>query len=249
WLYVFISTAITVILIDLIMIRGKIKIVKERKYTLLKLLTPDIVIEKNKKKHFYFMLFLIGFGLIFIILIPQTAIAGLIFAMVLSIIRKRRLQKLVKEIDWEFLIFNACMFILVGILSNINFIYTLSDVLVSFIKGSGFLAVVLIFIITTLFSGIMSGNTVVLVFLPIVTRLITVGEFKTHAIPMVLALLYGVNIGGNITPNGSLCTLTTLERAKKNNIKDYNYKRLLKYSCIFGSIQVAIAICFLLYFF
>ena len=109
-----------------------------------------------------------------------------------------------------------------------------------------FLICIFILLITSILSGLLDNVPITVLFIPIITVLITGAGFP--ATPLLIAFILGINLGGNFLPQGSACDLMTLEFAKKNHIHDMNYNVLLKIGGIFALLHVVIGIGYLWFY-
>ncbi|MHA1891885.1 MAG: SLC13 family permease, partial [Promethearchaeota archaeon] len=98
WLFFVVVLFLTIFLIDITMIKGKQKVDKRDQETLLKILTPDVVIDRDHVRRFYFNLFLTVLVFSLIIIIPESFIGALIGAILLIVMNKKQFTEVVKEI-------------------------------------------------------------------------------------------------------------------------------------------------------
>ncbi|MHA1744834.1 MAG: hypothetical protein ACTSWW_02475, partial [Promethearchaeota archaeon] len=77
--------------------------------------------------------------------------------------------------------------------------------------------------------------------------IIVLREFFPSDVPdiILIAFLFGINLGGNLLPQGATCDLMTLNIAKKNNVKDFTYRSLLKTGGIFALLHIVMCILYL----
>jgi Na+/H+ antiporter NhaD/arsenite permease-like protein len=61
----------------------------------------------------------------------------------------------------------------------------------------------------------------------------------------LIAFILGINLGGNILPQGSAADMMTLELSKKYCADDLNYKRLLKVGGLFAIYHIILGIGYL----
>ena len=64
-------------------------------------------------------------------------------------------------------------------------------------------------------------------------------------IPLIFALIIGVNLGGNFVPQGAACDMMTLKIAQDKGVENFSYKRLFRTGATFASIHLVISIGFL----
>jgi Na+/H+ antiporter NhaD/arsenite permease-like protein len=109
--------------------------------------------------------------------------------------------------------------------------------------NSLFILAIVILLVSSLASGLIDNVPVTLVFLPIINILISQHNFPV--IPLVLAFILGINLGGNFLPQGTAADMMTLELAQKNGVDDVNYKSLTKMGALFASIHVLLGVGYL----
>jgi Na+/H+ antiporter NhaD/arsenite permease-like protein len=64
-------------------------------------------------------------------------------------------------------------------------------------------------------------------------------------IPIYIAFILGINLGGNFLPQGSAADMMTLELSTKYCVEGMNYKKLLKIGGLFALLHIIIGIVYL----
>ena len=105
-----------------------------------------------------------------------------------------------------------------------------------------FLLCILVLIITSILSGLLDNLPVTVLFIPIIQVLVDSGFSST---PLLIAFILGINLGGNILPQGSAPDMMTLELSNKYCIYDMNYRRLLKTGGLFAIYHIVLGIAYL----
>jgi Na+/H+ antiporter NhaD/arsenite permease-like protein len=126
------------------------------------------------------------------------------------------------------------LFILSNSLARLGFSQLISTGLVDLVNDNIYLAVLITLSLSSLLSAFLAGTPVTIILLPIFSALIGEGFFPN---PIIIAFISGVNMAGNFLPQGSACDLLTLSLAKKYNVENLNYKRLLKNGALFAAIH------------
>ena len=101
-----------------------------------------------------------------------------------------------------------------------------------------------IFNSTSLLSGLLDNVPVTVLFLPIIGAL-TQPPVEFASAPLLIAFILGINLGGNILPQGSAADMMTLELSNKYCADDLNYKRLFKVGGIFAVLHILLGIGYL----
>jgi len=97
-------------------------------------------------------------------------------------------------------------------------------------------------VITSILSGLLDNLPVTILFLPILQVLMDAGFSVT---PILVAFILGINLGGNILPQGSAADMMTLELSAKYCVDEMNYKRLLKTGGIFAIYHIILGVSYL----
>lgn len=100
----------------------------------------------------------------------------------------------------------------------------------------------IILLITSILSGFLDNVPVTVLFIPVIQVLIGTGYAST---PLLIAFILGINLGGNIFPQGSAADMMTLELSGKYCVEDMNYKELLKVGGTFALLHITLGIIYL----
>jgi len=230
-----IALILTIFLIDKFILKKEEKPTERNKEVLLSMLDPKMVIQD--KKYFIITIITIFTTFLFMIIGFQPALVTIISAAVLLIIHSKntKFSDLKSEISWRIIIIFAILFILANSLSYFGFSELISTNLVSAIGDNIYFAVLLTLVISSLLSAFFAGTPVTIMLLPIFSSLIVEGSFFPN--PIIIAFISGVNMAGNFLPQGSACDLLTLSLAKKYNVVNLDYRRLLKNGSIFATLH------------
>jgi len=231
----FIATLIlTMVLIDVFLVNKEEKPTEKNKKILLSMLEPNIVIE-NKKYFLMTVAILLG-AFFFMFLGFEPALVTLFSAALLLIIHSKEsnFSDLRNEITWRILIIFAILFILSNSLAVFGFSEMISEFLLDLINENIYLAVLIVLALSSLLSAFLAGTPVTIILLPIISEIVGASLFPN---PIIIAFIGGVNMAGNFLPQGSACDLLTLNLARKHNVENLNYRRLLKTGGIFAIIH------------
>ncbi len=229
-----ITLILTIFLIDWFILRKEEKPTDENKHILLSVLEPEIVIENRG----YFITTVIVLLTTFTLMIfgLDPALVSLAAAGILLLIHSKntKFSDLKEEISWRIIILFTVLFILSNSLTVFGFSELISSGLIQITGDNIYLAVLVTLSISTLLSAFLAGTPVTIILLPIFVALIGQGFFPN---PIIIAFIGGVNLAGNFLPQGSACDVFTLSLAKKYNVKNLDYKRLLKVGSLFASLH------------
>ena len=238
----FIITLLTTIfLIDRFILKKEEKPTEENKELFISIIDPGIVI--TDKKYFSITSIIVIATFVFIFLGFEPALVAIISAAILLLVHYKNYDFLdiKKEISLRILILFVIMFILSNSLSRFGFSELVSTSLVSLSNNNIYLAVFITLLISTILSAFLAGTPVTIILLPIISSIIGVGFFPN---PIIIAFISGVNMAGNFLPQGSTCDILTLSLAKKYNVVNLNYKRLLKNGSIFAMLHFFIVLAY-----
>jgi len=159
------------------------------------------------------------------------------------------LKKFLREgVEWEMIVFFIALFILMGILNGVGALAPITSLLVS-VLGNGsvtsqILVAVVVGVIGLLITGFLNGSSAALIFAHIfegMEKLTTTHLSKGLWIAFVLS----GNIGGSLTPLGSITILMALEILNREgyNVSFAQYiKWTLPLTLLFGALSIAYSI-------
>jgi Na+/H+ antiporter NhaD/arsenite permease-like protein len=238
----FIITLLTTIfLIDRFILKKEEKPTEANKELFISIIDPGIVI--TDKKYFSITSIIVIATFVFIFIGFEPALVAIISAAILLLVHYKNYDFLdiKNEISLRILILFTIMFILSNSLSEFGFSELISTALVSLSNNNIFLAVFITLLISTILSAFLAGTPVTIILLPIISSIIGAGFFPN---PIIIAFISGVNMAGNFLPQGSTCDILTLSLAKKYNVENLNYKRLLKNGSIFALLHFFIVLAY-----
>ncbi|QEE17356.1 SLC13 family permease [Promethearchaeum syntrophicum] len=239
-LFIIFALISTLILLDFFVLRKYDPPEEERKQIFLDIMNPKLLISNRKRFIFngvYVALIILGF-MIFHEHSPLIAFFG---AIIMSILNGIPVTDILKKIDLKVIFFFIALFLLIGSM-ELNGTFSLISTGLSIFNLSNIYVVSLgVLLISSLFSGFLASNPTA-VLLIIILRNIYPGEIPNI---ILIAFLFGINLGGNLLPQGATCDLMTLNLAKKNNVQGFTYKSLLKTGGAFALIHIGMCILYL----
>ncbi|MFX0132447.1 MAG: SLC13 family permease [Candidatus Hodarchaeota archaeon] len=243
WIFSFFILFLTIFLLNKFILSKEPIIEKQQKKFVLELISAEILI-KNKKI-FYFNGIMILSTIILFVILPLMYLTAAISAMILVIVNKKFTKKpmkeLLKKIDWDIIFFFIALYIVVGCLLQAGFREIFESI--EFKKFDLFFLTLMILIIVSLVSGFVANTPTALIFIPIIDTLISTHGFS--AIPLLFAFIIGINLGGNLLPQGAACDLMTLKIAQDNDVENLNFKRLFKMGLTFAIFHILLAVGYL----
>ncbi|MBD3194796.1 MAG: hypothetical protein GF317_07065 [Candidatus Lokiarchaeota archaeon] len=240
WIFSFFLLFITIYLIDKLYLSKEPKIEELQKKYVLYLIDADLMVAN--KKMFYINSFAIALTIALFAILPLLYLTAMLSAFLLVIINKqytkKRASELLKDVEWEIIFFFISLYIIIGCLLEAGFKEVFINI--PFSELDPILMSIILLIAVSLISGFIANTPTALVFIPIIETLTNVEGFPT--IPIYFAFIIGINIGGNIIPQGSACDVMTLKVARDSGVENLNYKRLLKVGATFAIIHIMLSV-------
>jgi len=255
--YFIIGTLITLFLLDKFILRKKLRDVwiphcreNEESTEIENLEDHELVIleEHIDKKVFYKNLIALGVFFVLLILIPNILFVGVLGLLIFIFInpsrnergkRKVEISSYLGKVDFKLVFFFISLFILVYCMEVNGTLLALEDLVTFITPNNLFLVSIFILILTSLLSGFLDNVPVTIIFIPVIQVLTSTGLAPT---PMLIAFILGINLGGNIFPQGSAADMMTLELSEKYCADDLNYRVLLKVGGIFAILHILLGI-------
>ena len=243
WGFSFFLLFVTIFLIDRFLLSKEPKIDDLQKTFVLDLIDAKVMIQNRTM--FYFNSIAILTTIILFAILPYLYLTAAFSAIFLVLVNKKYTKKamadLLRDIEWEIIFFFISLYVVIGCLLEAGFKELFEGV--PFEQYDPFLLALIILVAVSLISGVVANTPTALIFIPIVELLIV--DYGFAPIPLIFALIIGVNIGGNLIPQGAACDMMTLKIAQKNEVENLNFRILLKYGAIFASIHIALSIIYL----
>ena len=196
---------------------------------------------------------MIALGVLFVLLIviPNILFVGVLGTLIFVFINPRRresgkskpdLSYYFTKVDYKLVFFFISLFVLVFCFEKVGIIQFLEDFVISVAPANLFLLCLFILVITSILSGLLDNLPVTILFMPFLQVLMDAGFSAT---PILIAFILGINLGGNVLPQGSAADMMTLELSAKYCVDEMNYKRLLKTGGIFAIYHIILGVAYL----
>jgi Na+/H+ antiporter NhaD/arsenite permease-like protein len=200
---------------------------------------------------------LIGLGVFVILLItiPSIVIAGVIGLLLFLFLnpvldhhgnKTPSLSYYLKKIDAKLIYFFILLFITVYFMQLAGITVFIENLVDSWADHNILFVAIEIMLITSLLSGFLDDAPVTILFLPIISDLIKKLGGNSNA--LFIGFTLGINLGGNFLPQGAACDMMTLELARKNDVKEFTYKRLTIIGGLFALLHILLGIVYLVIF-
>ena len=244
WAFSFFLLFFTIFLMDRFILRKEPKIEEQQKRFVMDLIDADVMI-KNRFM-FYFNAIAIIITIILFVVLPWLYLTAAISALLMVLVNKRytktSMSVMLRDMEWEIIFFFISLYVVIGCLLQAGFQEIFEQIPFNVINP--YILPILILVIVSLISGFVANTPTALVFIPIINTLINTWGFPS--IPLLFAFIIGINLGGNLIPQGAACDIMTLKIAQDSGVENFNYKRLLKNGGAFALIHIAVSIVYLL---
>ncbi len=162
------------------------------------------------------------------------------FAILALLQHKSTADRFYREIDWDLLAFFAALFIVINVMEHAQVLHGIGLFLAPILNLGDTLGPSVLLIASAAASSVTDN-------IPLAAMLAKIlGGLELSAdSPYWWAVIFGANLGGNITPIGSASTLVAVTIIHKNKIK-LSFMDFVKRAAPYAALQLAIAVAYLL---
>lgn len=222
----------TIFFLDRFIVRNEERPGYEDRMLLLCLVEPGMVVKNPRQFKATSLVLLLTFGAM--IAGCPSYLAALLAAIALLMTHWKSFDfsDLRVEVEWKIIFFFSILFIMSNALAFFGFSDLVAGWLGNLVGANLLLATITTLLISSLLSAFLAGTPVTLILLPIFAGLVNTSSFLPD--PIIIAFIAGVNMAGNFLPQGSACDVFTLALARKFEVSNLNYRRLLKVGSMFA---------------
>lgn len=233
---------ITMILLDLLLLKKNQRVDPFRKELVRDILVPSSVIESKKK----FILNSVFLGVVFIsfFIFSEAFLVAIVGSIFMILINREKLSDYFKAVEWEVMFFFMSLYIIIGCMIANGTIEIITIFLNKILPSSPLAISIFILILSSILSGFLANSPTTLMFLAIVDGLVLLNPTISLQ-PLIIALLIGINMGGNFLPQGAACDVMTLTIATRNKVEGFTFKTLTKNGALFAAIHLVCGIIYL----
>ncbi len=165
---------------------------------------------------------------------------ALTFAVIMLIRYKSQVDRYYKAVDWDLLGFFAALFVVIGVMEHAQVLGLIGKGL-EVIIGWGDVAGTGAILIASAVASSVTDN------IPLAAMLAKIlGSLGTPSdSPLWWSVVFGANLGGNITPIGSASTLVAVTIMHKNDLK-VSFAGFVKKAVPYAAVQLVIAVAYVL---
>jgi Na+/H+ antiporter NhaD/arsenite permease-like protein len=250
WLFLILIGS-TLLLLDLKQVR-KMKVPDESRIKILIEIFDSKTLIADKKK---FVINIVSLILVFVavILVPAPLyIIVIVAVLAICTTQSESLGKHLKKADWNLILFILAIFMVSACLSISGMLAELTQAFSDAIGGDVTPAVVATTVVVIAFACAIVGSffsktAAIIIFSTIINDLLIANpEFVPYKDVLVMAVVVGAVLGGNIIPQASSHMLKTLSITKEKHIDKVSQKMLTKNSIIFFVISMAAGLAYTL---
>ncbi|MHA1731348.1 MAG: SLC13 family permease [Promethearchaeota archaeon] len=205
--------------------------------------------------NFYRNLSALGVFVVLLFFIPNILLAGFVGLLLFVFLNPKdvgdgktrpRVSYYLKKVDYKIVFFFMCLFVLVFCMEANGTIALLEGAVAANAPEDTFMLAIVILLATSVLSGLLDNLPVTVVFIPIIRALVVdLGLTTAQSVPLLVAFILGINVGGNFLPQGAACDMMTLELSKKFCVTNMTFRKLLKVGGGFALFHIVIGIAYL----
>ncbi|OYT67943.1 MAG: hypothetical protein B6U65_01355 [Candidatus Wolframiiraptor sp. EX4484-121] len=158
-------------------------------------------------------------------------------AIAIMVLTKMDVGEIFKRLDWPTLLFLTGFFIVVGGLNKVGLLKLIANSITSACPNQILLATIFTWL-TGFASAFIDNIPLTMTFIPVTQAIIM--HAKQLAQPLIWGLVFGANLGGNLTPIGSPSNIVALGILERSGCKGF-FRRFFKIGAIAALIHLALA--------
>jgi len=197
--------------------------------------------------------------LLFIVAIATTSVTpfigdlgmgfvALAFATVMLVRYKNQVDEFYRGVDWDLLGFFAGLFVVINVMEHAGVLALIGSGLEKVIALGPTLGTGAVLVSASVFSSVTDNIPLAAMLAKIIAALPTPdGLMRSPGDPLWWAVIFGANLGGNITPIGSASTLVAVTIIHKHGIK-LSFAGFVKKAIPFALVQIVLAVAYVLVF-
>ena len=171
---------------------------------------------------------------------------ALTFALVMLIRYKHEVDTFYRTIDWDLLGFFAGLFVVISVMEHAEVLALIGHGLEQVIDLGPTMGTGAVLISAAGFSAVTDNIPLAAMLSKIIADIPVVGGgIRTAADPLWWSVIFGANLGGNLTPIGSASTLVAVTIIHKHNLK-LSFVGFVKKALPFAMVQIVLAVAYVL---
>ena len=206
-----------------------------------------------------FFWFAAGMLVLFIIAIATTSVmpyisdlgmgfVAMAFAVVMLIPYKSEVDQFYRSVDWDLLGFFAALFVVINIMEHAQVLGLIGLGVERIVALGPTLGTGAVMVSTAAFSSVTDNIPLAAMLAKIIAGMpLADGMIRPPTDPLWWAVIFGANLGGNLTPIGSASTLVAVTIIHKHGLK-LSFGGFVSKALPFALMQMAIAVVYVLFF-
>lgn len=167
---------------------------------------------------------------------------ALLFAGVVLLVYRHEVDKFYSAVDWDLLAFFAGLFVVINVMEHAHVLDLLGQGIAALIglgENSGAAALLTM-------SALASSVTDNIPLAAMLAKILAASETPTES-PLWWCVIFGANLGGNITPIGSASTVVAMTIIHRQKLP-LSFVGFVKVAAMFAAVQIVLAIVYVLLF-
>jgi Na+/H+ antiporter NhaD/arsenite permease-like protein len=231
------------VIVDFMLLKKQAPPTEYQKSILLEIMDPNLLIV-NKKKFYRFILYFIII-MIGLVLSPVAYLVVLVGILIICLIEKETFTNQMDHVKWKLPLLLICYFLMIGCL-EINGTTALIGNWVKNLTSSNLIIAILIVLLISSGISIISKTFTAIMFMGILQELfLTNFPNPLDQTILIVTLLIGINLGGNLLPQASSHMLKTIDLIKEYQLAELNYKFFTKVTMRFTITNIVIGFLYL----
>ncbi len=170
------------------------------------------------------------------------------FALIMLLRFKNEVDDFYRTIDWDLLGFFAALFIVINVIEHAQVLALIGSGLAWIVDLGPTVGTGAVMVATAAFSSVTDNIPLAAMLAKIIAGMpLPDGTIRPPTDPLWWAVIFGANLGGNLTPIGSASTLVAVTIAHKHSLH-LPFMVFVKTAFPFAAMQIAIAVVYLLLF-
>jgi len=206
-----------------------------------------------------FFWFAAGMLVLFIIAIATTSVmpyisdlgmgfVAMAFAVVMLIPYKSEVDQFYRSVDWDLLGFFAALFVVINIMEHAQVLGLIGLGVERIVALGPTLGTGAVMVSTAAFSSVTDNIPLAAMLAKIIAGMpLADGMIRPPTDPLWWAVIFGANLGGNLTPIGSASTLVAVTIIHKHGLK-LSFVGFVSKALPFALMHIAIAVVYVLFF-
>ena len=171
------------------------------------------------------------------------------FAAVMLIRYKNDVDQFYRAVDWDLLGFFAALFVVINVMEHAQVLALIGQGVERVVDLGPTLGTGAVMVATAAFSSVTDNIPLAAMLAKIISGMpLAEGVVRPPTDPLWWAVIFGANLGGNITPIGSASTLVAVTIIHKHGLR-LSFGGFVRKALPFALMQIAIAVLYLLWVF